>query len=340
MKTREIAELVGGELVGDGEVEIVRATSPGAATGACVVFIAPGADFSVTKAGCAIISLDADPPSGAVVIKVADPKLAFAKTAAALHPRKTYGSGVNRLASVSGTAILGAECFVGAHASVGHNSQIGDRTQILAGARIGDNVRIGSDCLIHPNVVIYDGCSLGDGVTVHSGTVIGADGFGYVRDGKRGYQKFPQIGKVSIGNDVEIGANSCIDRGALGDTVIGDGTKIDNLVQIAHNCKIGKRVVIAAHTGISGSVTIEDDCVLAGQTGVGEGATIKSGASIGGQAGVTPNKIVRKGVWWGTPVQPLDEYLKQLVEVRGLKKLKEKIAELQRQIEELTKKDG
>lgn len=336
MKTREIAELVGGELVGDGEVEIVRAASPGAATGSCVIFIASGAEFPSTKAGCAIVPLDSDPPSGIIAVKVADPKLAFARAASVLHPQKRFGAGVSASASVSDTAVIGENCYVGAHASLGDTSRIGDRTQVLEGARIGANVKIGTDCVIHSNVVIYDGCSLGDGVIVHGGTVIGADGFGYVRDGTRGYQKFPQLGRVVIGNEVEIGANSCVDRGALGDTVIGDGTKIDNLVQIAHNCRIGKRVVIASHTGISGSVTIEDDCVLAGQVGIGEGATVKSGASIGGQAGILPNKTVRPGVWWGTPVQPLEDYLKQLAELRGIKKLKEKIAELQRRLDELT----
>lgn len=336
MKTREIAELVGGELVGDGEVEILRVSGLDSATGASLCFAQAIENLS-TRAGCILVPLDSESPQGTVAIRVKDAKLAFAKAAAVLHPRKRFGSGMHSTAVIADTASLGIETYVGAHASVGNACTIGDRTQILDGARIGDNVSIGDDCLIHANVVIYDGSRLGNGVVIHSGTVIGADGFGFVREGARGYEKFPQIGNVVIGDDVEVGANSCIDRGALGDTVIGDGTKIDNLVQIAHNVKIGKRVVIASHTGISGSVTIEDDCVLAGQVGIGEGATVKSGASIGGQAGILPNKTVRPGVWWGTPVQPLEEYLKQIVEVRGIKKLKEKLAELQSRLDELTK---
>lgn len=337
MKTRDIAQLVGGELVGDGEVEILRVSGVEAATGASLCFAQKGLEGLTTKAGCILVPQDCEAASDAVLIRVKDPKLAFAATAALLHPRKRFGIGSHSTAVVADTASLGSESYVGAHCSVGPGSRIGDRSQILDGARIGDNVTIGNDCLIHRNAVINDGCTIGNGVVIHSGAVIGADGFGFVRDGARGYEKFPQIGSVVIGDDVEIGANTCIDKGALGDTVIGDGTKIDNLVQIAHNVRIGKRVVIASHTGISGSVTIEDDCVLAGQVGIGEGATVKSGASIGGQAGILPNKTVRPGVWWGTPVQPLEDYLKQLAEVRGVKRLKEKVADLQKRIDDLTK---
>ena len=185
--------------------------------------------------------------------------------------------------------------------------------------------------MLHPNVFVEDGCTLGDNVILHTGVVIGADGFGYVRDKDR-YVKFPQIGTVIIENDVEIGANSCVDRGALGETRIGEGTKIDNLVHIAHNVQIGKRVVIAAQTGISGSTVIEDDCVIGGQVGMGDHALVQSGAVIGSQAGVLPGKIVRPGVWWGTPVQPLDEYKRQNAHVKGLERLKAEVKELKNRI--------
>ncbi|MEO7674248.1 MAG: UDP-3-O-(3-hydroxymyristoyl)glucosamine N-acyltransferase, partial [Pyrinomonadaceae bacterium] len=165
-----------------------------------------------------------------------------------------------------------------------------------------------------------------------SGVVIGADGFGYVRDATGTYNKFPQIGTVLIEDNVEIGANSCVDRGALGVTRIGEGTKIDNLVQVGHNVDIGKRCVIAAQTGISGSVVIEDDCVVGGQVGFGDHARVQSGAIIGSQAGVLPGKIVRPGVWWGTPIQPLDEYKRQNAHVKGIDRLKEEIKEMKRQI--------
>jgi UDP-3-O-[3-hydroxymyristoyl] glucosamine N-acyltransferase len=164
--------------------------------------------------------------------------------------------------------------------------------------------------------------------------VIGADGFGFVR-GKDRYVKFPQIGTVVIEDNVEIGANSCVDRGALGETRIGEGTKIDNLVQVAHNVRIGKRVVIASQTGISGSTVIEDDCIIGGQVGFGDHATVKSGAIIGSKAGVLPGKIVREGVWWGIPVQPLDEYKRQNAHVKGISRLKDEVKELKKQIDKL-----
>jgi UDP-3-O-[3-hydroxymyristoyl] glucosamine N-acyltransferase len=169
---------------------------------------------------------------------------------------------------------------------------------------------------------------------IHAGAIIGADGFGFVRDSDR-YVKFPQIGSVIIENDVEIGANSCIDRGALGETRIGEGTKIDNLVHIGHNVNIGKRVVIAAQTGISGSVTIEDDCIIGGQVGIGDHVTIRKGAVIGSQAGVLPGKIVKPGVWWGTPIQPLNEYKRLHAHIKNLEKFKNELKQLRALIEDI-----
>ena len=186
--------------------------------------------------------------------------------------------------------------------------------------------------------MIYDNVTIGNDCVIHSGAVIGADGFGYVRDGANGYIKFPQIGTVIIADEVEIGANTCIDRGALGETCIGRGTKIDNLVQIAHNVQIGERVVIASQTGISGSTIIEDDCVIGGQVGFGDHAKVLTGAIIGSKAGVLPGKIVRAGVWWGIPVQPLDEYKRQNAMVKGLPRLREEIKQLKKQLEELKNK--
>jgi UDP-3-O-[3-hydroxymyristoyl] glucosamine N-acyltransferase len=175
--------------------------------------------------------------------------------------------------------------------------------------------------------VLYPGAQLGNRVTVHAGTVIGGDGFGYVFDGLQ-QVKFPQAGGVIIEDDVEIGCNTTIDRGSLGTTRISAGAKIDNLVQIGHNVQIGKRVVIAAQTGISGSTVIEDDCVIGGQVGFGDHAHVQSGAIIGSQAGVLPGKIVRPGVWWGTPIQPLDEYKRQNAHMKGLERLKAEVKEL------------
>ena len=200
-------------------------------------------------------------------------------------------------------------------------ARIGENTRIGAGNVIGANVNIGVNCDLYPSVTIYPGVCLGDRVIVHCGAVLGSDGFGYVRDPESGrYEKFPQVGRLVIEDDVEIGANTTIDRGALDETRIGRGTKIDNLVHIGHNCRLGENVVIAAQTGLSGSIVIENDVVLGGQVGIGEHARIEEGVMLGGQGGVLPNKVLRgKGVaFWGTPAQPVRQYLKQLAALARL----------------------
>ena len=204
---------------------------------------------------------------------------------------------------------------VDARAVIGENARLQDRTRIGAGAVIGKGVTIGRDSIIYPNVTVYPGTTVGERVIVHAGAVLGSDGFGYVRDPKTShYEKFPQVGRLVIEDDVEIGANATIDRGALDETRIRRGAKIDNLVHVGHNCEIGEDVVMAAQTGLSGSIVIEKGAVLGGQVGIGEHARIGEGVMLGGQGGVLPNKVLRgKGVaFWGTPAQPLRQYLKQL----------------------------
>lgn len=340
MKIVEIAEFLDGKLSGDGNAEIFAVADVEKARADEISFvenvdkIAETVNLAAINASCLLVPENFDAPLPFPVIKVKNPKLAFARIAAVLHSPKKRDAGIHQTAVVAENARIGRDVFVGAFVCVGEDSQIGDETQIRAGAKIGDNVKIGARCTIHPNVFVEDGCTVGDHVVLHCGVVIGADGFGYVRDGANDYVKFPQIGTVVVEDDAEIGANTCIDRGALGETRIGKGTKIDNLVQIAHNVRIGARVVIAAQTGISGSTVIEDDCVIGGQVGMGDHAVVKSGAIIGSQAGVLPGKIVRAGVWWGTPVQPLDEYKRQNAMVKGLSRLREEIKELKRRLKE------
>lgn len=330
MLIEQLVKLVNGELNGDGNVEITRVASIEKAQTGEISFTEK--EVPTTNASCIIIPENFTGSFTCPTIRVKNPKLAFAKIAEVLHPPKKRESIIHSSSIISESAKLGENLFIGAFCCIGDNSVIGDNTQFRAGAKIGDNVRIGKNCVLHPNVFVEDNCTIGDNVILHSGVVIGADGFGYVRDGANGYVKFPQIGTVIIEDNVEIGANSCIDRGALGETRIGEGTKIDNLVQIAHNVQIGKRVVIAAQTGISGSTIIEDDCVIGGQVGMGDHAKVLSGAIIGSQAGVLPGKIVRAGVWWGTPVQPLDEYKRQNAMVKGLGRLKEEVKELKKKV--------
>jgi len=230
---------------------------------------------------------------------------------------------IHPTAVVHSSAMVAFTVRVEARAVINENVEIGEGTRVGSGCAIGAGVKIGRECEIYPNVTIYPGTSLGDRVIVHAGAVLGSDGFGYVRDRKTGhYEKFPQVGHLIIEDDVEIGANATVDRGALDETRIRRGAKIDNLVHIGHNCQIGEDVVIAAQTGLSGSITIEKGAVLGGQVGIGEHATIGEGVMLGGQGGVLPNKILRgKGqAFWGTPAQPLREYLKQLATLARLSK--------------------
>ena len=335
MKVKEIAEFLDEKFFGDSEADILRVANLENAQIGEISFLEKAENLAETNASCLLVPEDFDAKLPCSFIIVKNPKLAFAKIAEKLHPFD-WKTGWHETVSIHENSDVRAS-FIGAFVSIGENSYVGENSEIHDGVRIGKNVTIRKGSIIHPNCVIYDNVEIGYDCIIHAGTVIGADGFGFVRDGANGYVKFPQIGKVVIEDNVEIGANSCIDRGALGETLIGEGTKIDNLVQIAHNVQIGKRVIIAAQTGISGSTIIEDDCVIGGQVGMGDHALVKSGAIIGSQAGVLPHKIVRAGVWWGTPVQPLDEYKRQNAMVKGLSRLRDEIKELKRQIAELIK---
>ena len=337
MKVKEIAEFLSGELSGDPEAEIVSIASITAAKSGDIAFHEKPGDLPATQASCLIVSNEPSKaetrPVGSVpnLIQVKNPKLAFARIAAKLRPANSIIRGNHPSAIIAESADVRAY-HIGAYVTIGENSYIGEGCRIQEGVRIGKNVSIRKFTVIHPNCVIYDNVEIGCDCVIHAGTVIGSEGFGYVRDEDGNFVKFPQIGTVMIEDNVEIGANTCIDRGALGETRIGEGTKIDNLVQVGHNVQIGKRCVIAAQTGISGSVIIEDDCVIGGQVGFGDHARVLSGAIIGSQAGVLPGKIVRPGVWWGTPIQPLAEYKRQNAHVKSIERLKAEVKELKKHL--------
>ena len=341
--TAELAAHVGGRIVGDRDRLITRVASLESAGAGEISFIEDRKLLESARssgAACLIV------PEGAqveapCVIEVKHPKLAFALVAELLHAPKRYAPAIHPTAIVAASATVAENVFIGAWVEVGERAVVGAGAQVQAGAFIGADVRVGRDCVIYPNVVLYDNVTLGDRVILHASVVIGADGFGYVPDEQNFRHKFPQIGTVVIGDDVEVGAGTCIDRGALGETRIGRGTKIDNLVQIAHNVEIGERVVIAAQTGISGSTVIEDDVVIGGQVGMGDHARVLSGAIVGSKAGILPGKIVRAGVWWGIPVQPLDEYKRLNAHLNRLPQMREELKDLRRQLKELQEKmDG
>jgi len=288
------------------DTDIQRVSGIEDATADSVVFAVDAKTLAAaltSQAGAILTSaklVSAESPADQRVVPVRDPRYAFAlvakelqaKVQAEIHPSALLGKGVS----------------------------IGDGTAVGPRAVIGDGVSIGKGCTIHANVTIYAGTVLGNYVVVQSGAVLGSTGFGYVRDAETGeYLLFPQQGTLQIEDHVEIGANTTIDRGALGETRIGRGAKIDNLVHIGHNCRIGRNAIIAAQTGISGSSVVEDGAILGGQVGIGEHATVGAGVILGGGAGVLSGKKMQGSgqVFWGRPARPLKEYLRDLARLRG-----------------------
>jgi UDP-3-O-[3-hydroxymyristoyl] glucosamine N-acyltransferase len=318
---RDLAEKLGCRLLGDGSITVTSVSSLQSASTGSLVFVedAQYLDAALRSSAAAIIAGDfANAATSKPILISAQPRLTFARAAKLLRDPDRNRE-IHPTAIVPASAKIGKNVAIGPKAILGEHVKIGHETTIGAGAVIGDNaaneVKIGSHCRIDPNVTIYPGTTLGDRVIVQAGAVLGSEGFGYVRDSETGrYEQFPQIGRLVIEDDVEIGANSTIDRGALDETRIRRGTKIDNLVHIGHNVQIGQDVVIAAQTGLSGSVTIEDNVIMGGQVGIADHVRVEAGAILGAQSGIPTKKVIRgKGVvFWGTPARPIREYLKEL----------------------------
>lgn len=334
MKVAEIAPWLGGRVQGDGAREI-RAVAALETAGPDELAFAEGeralARAAQSKAGCVLVPEGAS-IAGLTTIVVAHPKLAFIRAAGKLQPPPAVEPGIHPRAVISPQARLAADVSVGAYAVIERGVVVGAGTRLGAGVYLGEEVQVGSHCVLFPRVTVYAGARLGNRVVLHAGVVVGSDGFGYVFAEGR-HHKFPQLGGIVIEDDVEIGSNSTLDRGSLGRTIVGEGTKIDNLVQIAHNVRIGRHCVIAAQTGISGSVVVGDYAVMGGQVGIGDHARVEDRAVIGGQAGVLPGKVIRKGTTvWGTPVRPLAEFKKMYAHLSQLPSLAEKVKELSRRI--------
>ncbi len=325
MRVKEIADWLESLLEGDGEIEIRRVAPLEEAGPEELSFATRGKALKLaagSHAGCLLVPTDFSNETHRTIIRTTDPRAAMARAIFKLHPRVEVPEGIHETAII-GPGLTGGEgVSIGPLVTIGVGVTLGAGTVIGAGSMIGDHVHIGARCTIHPRVTLYRNTILGDDVELHSGCVIGADGFGFVLQ-EGAYEKFPQVGRVEIGSGVEIGANSCVDRAALGVTSIGDGTKIDNLVHIGHNCRIGRHVVIAAQTGFSGGVVVEDYAVIGGQVGIGDKARIESRAVLGSGSGVLTSKVVRAGqVMWGTPARPLKECLEQMAVLSRLAKKK------------------
>jgi UDP-3-O-[3-hydroxymyristoyl] glucosamine N-acyltransferase len=280
------------------------------------------------SAATAIIADERFKSDRKILIRVPNARIAFAKAMALFFPEKKFTAGIHPTAVIAASAKVDPTAHIGPHCVVGERVRIGARAVLQAGTCVGDDSKLGDDANLFPNVTIYPHTEIGQRVRIHAGAVIGSDGFGYVQDGGV-HRKVPQIGNVIIGDDVEIGANVTIDRGALGPTVIGKGTKIDNLVQIAHNVEIGEGTLIISQVGISGSCKIGKYVVLAGQVGLAGHLNIGNQAIVAAKSGVM-HDIPDGGKWLGIPAQPDKQAKRQLIAIQHLPELLRRVAELEK----------
>ena len=288
-----------------------------------------------TKSSIVLVNNDVvlEEPVHTTLIRVDNAYECIAKLLQLYQASMPVKKGIDPLAFVSPTAKVGEDCYVGAFAYIGDNAVLGNGTQVFPHAYIGDNVKVGAKCLIRPNVTVYHGCVIGDNVTIHAGSVIGADGFGFAPNSD-GYDKIPQIGIVTIEDNVEIGANTCVDRSTMGSTIVRKGVKLDNLVQVAHNVEIGENTVMSAQVGIAGSTKIGAWCMFGGQVGIAGHSTIGDKTFLGAQSGV-PGNIKGNETLIGTPPMEPKAYFKSQAIFRRLPELYKQVASLQKQLDEL-----
>ena len=328
---KELADFLECALEGDGGVHVSGVASAISARVEDLIYVESPRHLGAAAASasqCVVISPGLLLP-GKVRLRAAKPKVAFARAAEWLVPSTPIAKGIHPTAVISASAQIAAGVAVGPYAVIEDGVQIGAGTEIGAFCFLGQGAILGEKCRLYPRVTLYAGVRIAHRVILHSGAVIGSDGFGYVfEDGK--HRKFPQVGDVEIGDDVEIGSNTTIDRGSLDRTVIGSGVKLDNLIHIAHNVSIGENTVIAAQTGVSGSVVIGKNVTMGGQIGIGDHCEVKDGAIVGSQAGILPGKIARSGgILWGTPARPLEKFKEQFAWLSRLPALAARIKRLE-----------
>lgn len=331
---RELAAHLAAQLEGDPSAPICGVASPEGAAQTDLIYVdSPRHASRAAESAARCVLVDAEiRVTGKTLLRVANPKLAFAQAAAWLLAPPPIARGIHSTAVIAPSARLAADVAVGPFAVIEDEVEVGAGAEIGPFCFVGRGARLGAGCRLHPHVTLYAGARLGREVIVHSGSVIGGDGFGYVFDGQR-YWKFPQIGSVEVGDETEIGCNTCIDRGALDATKIGAGVKLDNLVQVAHNVEIGEHTVVASQTGISGSSVVGRRVALSGQVGIGDHCRIEDGAIVGGQAGILNGKILRRGEepYWGTPARPLSKFKEQHAWLSRLPAMGENWREMRKQ---------
>jgi len=331
LSLEEIASLCGGKLVGDSAKLITRVSSIENASKDDLVFIKDRKFekfLKSTKAGAIVIKKLPEDNVNLNYIIVEDPQLAFAKIAEQFDSVSNQQGAISNLASVSKSAKIGEDVFIGDFVSIGENTQIGNNAYIGQGTRIGDNCQVGNGTVIFQNVVIGKECRIGRGCRIHPGVIIGADGFGLVKEGD-GWRRIPQLGNVQVGDEVDIGANTTIDRGTLDDTVVADGVKLDNLIQIGHNVRIGKNTVIAAHTAIAGSSVIGKNCEIGGCVGIMDHSLVGDDVKIGGGS-VISGKLQQPGIYSSSiKAEELSIWQKNAAWLRRLYKLADRVKKLE-----------
>jgi UDP-3-O-[3-hydroxymyristoyl] glucosamine N-acyltransferase len=330
--TIEIAKLIDGEVVGDASA-VLKGFAPAERAQAGDLTFAENEDYfarAEQSAATAIIAEKRFSSAKKILIRVPNARVAFAKALALFFPEQKFAAGINPTAVVAKSAKIDPTAYVGPHCIVGERVKLGANSVLQGGNFVGDESKLGDEVNLFPNVTIYPRTEIGNRVRIHAGTVIGSDGFGYVLDNGI-HRKVPQIGNVVIGDDVEIGSNVSVDRGALGSTVIGKGTKIDNLVQIAHNVEIGEHSIVVAQVGISGSTKLGKYVILAGQVGLAGHLQIGNQVTIAAKSGVM-NDIPDGEKWMGIPAQPDKEFKRQVIALRKLPGLLKRVAELEKKI--------
>lgn len=337
---KQIADFIQGRVIGDPEAKVhtfakIEESVPGA-----ISFLSSpkyAHYLSETKATIVLVdeSIPVQKPESTTLILVKNARDCVARLLQLYESVKPKKTGISELAFIAPSAKIGANAYVGPFACIGENTVIGDGVQIYPNTVIGDHCQIGDNCKFYPNVTIYEGCKLGNNVTIHSGSVIGADGFGFAPS-QNGYDKIPQIGIVTIEDDVEIGANTCVDRSTMGSTYIRKGVKLDNLVQIAHNVDVGANTVMSAQVGIAGSTKVGQWCMFGGQVGISGHITIGDKVFLGAQSGV-PSSLESNQQLIGTPPMHKLPFFKSQALFQRLPELYKQINELQKQVDELKK---
>jgi UDP-3-O-[3-hydroxymyristoyl] glucosamine N-acyltransferase len=334
----ELAAQVGGEVLGDGTLAIRGVNGLAEAQPDELTFFSNARykqQLLNSRAGAVLVGSDAPARNGTTYVRVADPYLAFARISQLFHPRPRFEAGVRPGAWVHAAASVDATATVMAGATVERGARIGPRSVLFPGAYVGPDTMLGEDVLVYPNVTIRERCQIGDRCVLHAGCVIGADGFGFALDLEGPvHVKIPQVGRVRIEDDVEIGACSCVDRATHGETVIGRGAKVDNLVQVAHNVRVGPLSILCAQAGVSGSAELGTGVVLAGQVGVVGHIHVGDGAKVGAQSGVG-HDVPGGAEVAGSPAFDRREWRRAVVAYPKLATLMKEVRELRRRVEEL-----